>query len=414
MELRYKYLVDMEVIKRLYSRLSKWEYFWLCLLLVITLVLHFSVIYRPAEPIFDEQHYVPDARNIIRGNGTQRPEHPPLAKLIIAGGILLFGDNPLGWRFFSVLFGTVTLIFFYLICRELGLSKRATVLATFLLSLENLSFVQASVAMLDVYSLTFTMVAFWLYLKEKYLTSGVAVALSALAKLYGGLAAVAIFIHWAGTRFSKRRKFIASLVLTPVAFLVLLTMTNFVISKQFTNPLSLVKEMLELSASITFATTTHSGASRPWEWVLLPKMVPYWYNPNYLGVISYTVWALIIPVMVYLGFLSRKGNQAGAFGVSWIAGTYLLWIPTVAISNRISFPFYFYPTVGAICIGLGMGLSWLIDFGRSGTGKLRRAVRIAVPSYLVLHVIVFFILAPITNVLSAPIVNLFEFLKSRF
>ena len=42
-------------------------------------------------------------------------------------------------------------------------------LATFLLSLENLSFVQASIAMLDVYSLAFMLLPFWLYLKGRIL-----------------------------------------------------------------------------------------------------------------------------------------------------------------------------------------------------------------------------------------------------
>ena len=37
------------------------------------------------------------------------PEHPPLGKMLIAAGSLLFGDNPLGWRAASVLAGAVTL-----------------------------------------------------------------------------------------------------------------------------------------------------------------------------------------------------------------------------------------------------------------------------------------------------------------
>ncbi len=33
--------------------------------------------------------------------------HPPLAKLLIGGGILVAGDNPLGWRWVNALFGAV-------------------------------------------------------------------------------------------------------------------------------------------------------------------------------------------------------------------------------------------------------------------------------------------------------------------
>ena len=182
----------METITRLLIRFSKWEYAGLCLLVLIILVLHFSIIAQPNEPLFDEKHYVPDARLIIDGEGTERLEHPPLSKLFIVAGIQLFGDNPWGWRFFPIIFSVAGIVFFYLICRRLNLSKRVSYLATFLLALENLSFVQGSIAMLDVYSLTFTLAAFWLYLKGRYVMSGVAVGLSVLAKLSGALAILVI------------------------------------------------------------------------------------------------------------------------------------------------------------------------------------------------------------------------------
>ena len=73
--------------------------------------------------IFDEAYYVNAARVI---DGIHPPpgvsyadaplhkdpnaEHPQLAKLIIAGGIKVFGDNPWGWRLGSVLFGMIALI----------------------------------------------------------------------------------------------------------------------------------------------------------------------------------------------------------------------------------------------------------------------------------------------------------------
>ncbi|MDP6142228.1 MAG: glycosyltransferase family 39 protein, partial [Dehalococcoidales bacterium] len=153
----------METIKQLIARFSAWEYAGLLMIVLVTLGLHFSVIMTPDEPFGDEQHYIPDARLIIDGEGTQRPEHPPVGKLLLVTGIQLFGDNPLGWRFFSVTLGTIGIIFFYLICRRLNLPKRIAFLATFLIAFENLSFVQAGIAMLDVYSLVFALIAFWLY-----------------------------------------------------------------------------------------------------------------------------------------------------------------------------------------------------------------------------------------------------------
>ena len=128
----------MKINERL-SWLDRWEYTWLCLLLLIVLALHFSTIMSPPAPVFDEQYYVPAARYILQGEGTDRIEHPPLAQLFISAGIFLFGDNPFGWRFFSVLFGLAGIVFFYLICRRLGMPGKYAFLGAFLFSFENLS-----------------------------------------------------------------------------------------------------------------------------------------------------------------------------------------------------------------------------------------------------------------------------------
>ena len=66
------------------------------------------------------------------------------------------------------------------------------------------------------------------------------------------------------------------------------------------------------------------------------------------------------------------------------------------ITDRISFIYYFYPTVGAICIGLGLGLSQLLDVWESKKqGKLRWGAMLAVAGYLVCHIAVFVILSPV-------------------
>jgi predicted membrane-bound dolichyl-phosphate-mannose-protein mannosyltransferase len=384
-------------MKQRLLRLYKWEYFWVCLFILVTLTMHFSVIYRPTELIIDEQHYVNDARGIIQGNDTQRPEHPPLGKLFVVAGVLIFGDNPLGWRFFSVILGTVNILLFYLICRRLALSRRTSSVATFLLALENLSFVQSSVAMLDVYSLTFTLAAFWLYLKDRYLLSGVAVALSALAKLYGVLALPAIVLHWLFTRRQPRdwRQIVMLVLVSPVAFLGLMVPLDFIVARHFVDPVSRIWTMLTLSGTLTFETAKHDADSRPWEWLLRPVLMAYWYEPHYTAGISFTIWALIIPTVLYITYRTIKKNDAGLFALAWFTSTYLFWIPTSLITNRISFIFYFYPTVGAICIGLGMGLMQIVEsLEVKKSGKLRWLI-LTVPVYLLGHIAVFVILAPV-------------------
>jgi predicted membrane-bound dolichyl-phosphate-mannose-protein mannosyltransferase len=337
MELPGQHLVDMEIVKQLLRRLGKWEYIWLCLLVLATLATHFAIITQPPEPIFDEQHYVADARSILQGEDTLRPEHPPLSKLFITLGILLFGDNPFGWRSFSILFGAICIVLFYLVCRRLGMPTWALFLATFLLALENLSYVQASVAMLDVYSLAFMLLAFWLYLRGKYLLSGVAIGLSTLAKLSGVLALPVILLHWLLTKQERPWKFIATMLTTYASFLLLMPLFDFAVSRQFLNPIERIWAMLSSGASLTFTTVTHDAVSRPWDWILRPEIMAYWYEPHYVGAVSFTVWALIIPTVAYMVFKAVKGNSAGIFGISWFVSTYLLWIPFSIITDRISY-----------------------------------------------------------------------------
>lgn len=399
-------MVDLEISRKLLQRLGNWEYSWLFLLVLAMLAMHFGIINQPSELIFDEQHYVNDAISILGGHDTLRPEHPPLGKLLITSGIFLFGDNPLGWRFFPIIFGIICIVLFYLICRQLMMSKRASYLATFLLAMENMSFVQASVAMLDVFSLAFMLVSFWLYLKGRYLLSGVSVGLSALAKLNGALALPAIVLHWLITKRKRPRRFIPSIFAAPASFILLMPLLDFIISGQFLNPISQVKTILSLSSRLTFADIACDVVSRPWDWILRPEIMYYWYEPHYIGAISFTIWALIIPSVLYMAFRAKNGDSAGIFGISWFASAYLFWIPTSIITDRISFVYYFYPTVGAICVGIGLGLSQLISIWETtSTGKLRRVAIPTVWGYLLLHVGVFIILAPLFPWQLMPLPN---------
>ena len=132
-------------MKQFIRKLVRWEYACLALLVAANLAIHFTIINNPPVVIFDETYYITDARTILVEHTTNRTEHPPLGKLLITSGVALFGDNPVGWRTLSILFGTANIVLLYLICRSLTMSVRASNMAAFLLTFENLSFVQGSI-----------------------------------------------------------------------------------------------------------------------------------------------------------------------------------------------------------------------------------------------------------------------------
>jgi dolichyl-phosphate-mannose--protein O-mannosyl transferase len=103
--------------------------------------------------VFDEAHYVPAAKKLIGFKGHTNTEHPLFAKETIAAGILLFGDNPFGWRVFGALLMSCAVPAIFGMCRLLGLARPASILAAVLLMLDQTSFVLARTAMLDPHSI---------------------------------------------------------------------------------------------------------------------------------------------------------------------------------------------------------------------------------------------------------------------
>jgi dolichyl-phosphate-mannose-protein mannosyltransferase len=122
---------------------------------VLALLFFLAGIGNPPLYIYDESSYVNGARSLLSGTQDLNPEHPPLAKYFIAGGMKFFGDTPFGWRLAAAIFGALTLvaIFFwtYLLLRDYTLALTAAGLTLF----GNFLFVMSRVAMLDVFYFAF-------------------------------------------------------------------------------------------------------------------------------------------------------------------------------------------------------------------------------------------------------------------
>lgn len=286
-----------------------------------------------------------------------------------------------------MLFGVASVWLFYLLCRRLAPEGVVPLLATFVFGFENLNFVQSSIAMLDVYSLTFMLGSFWLYLRRDYLAAGLLLALSASAKLPGAFGALVIGVHFLLKRSGSEGyqggvKFALSALLS---FLTLMPLFDFLAVRELLLPWERLRYMLSTSLSLTLGTTTHGALSRPWEWVIFPRCVTYWFYPRYLAAISWNLWVFIIPLLAYMLYEVRR-QEPCLFSLLWFAGTYLVWIPIELLTSRIMFLFYFYPTIGAISLAAGFSLRKLWDVPG---GKF-----LAVP-WTLSHLVVFLLLGPL-------------------
>jgi predicted membrane-bound dolichyl-phosphate-mannose-protein mannosyltransferase len=129
-----------------------------CLFGLAALTLFLAGIGRPAQSYYDEGYYIPAARALLAGTPGPNNGSPPLGKLLIAQGIRVSGDNPLGWRVPGAIFGSLALVavflWTFLLTRDLGAAAIAACLTLF----NNFLFVMSRIAMLDVFLVCFL---FW-------------------------------------------------------------------------------------------------------------------------------------------------------------------------------------------------------------------------------------------------------------
>ena len=402
-------------MKQRFLRIIRWQYFWLCLMLISTVIMHVTVLDKIKTPILDEVYYAGhyaekqgdleygDAYNIISLHNDARPEHPPLAKLFIVAGIETLGDNPWGWRIPSVVMGTVAIALFFFICRGLKMPLLATNLATFFLAFDNLNFMFSGIAMLDVFMFATMLIFFLLYIYRQYIASGIFIGIAATTKLFAVMGAPTLFIHWLFDRPMRSKRFIFTVILAPISFLAAVCGFDAIINHRFANPLIHIKDMLSLSTSLTFANVTHPALSRPWEWLLSYRPMAFAYSsfsPNWLGgytaAVGVSLWVLMIPILLYMTYRTVKQRSSAAlFGVAWFVGTFLIWIPISIATNRVSFVYYFYPTIGALCLGLGMGLHELITWMSAKRKRVKIPIWIGISVIILAHLGTLVILSPV-------------------
>jgi dolichyl-phosphate-mannose--protein O-mannosyl transferase len=161
-------------------------------------------ITTPEKFYFDEVHYVPAARQMLEPVTPQpmlNPMHPPLAKQLIALSIHTFGDMPLGWRYPAVLFGALSIVAVYLGGLALFAAQGPAIASALLAFFNQMLFVQSRIAMLDIFSLAFSLFAIAAFMhgfrRQRphlwFALAGLAFGLSIACK-WSGLFVLAVYI----------------------------------------------------------------------------------------------------------------------------------------------------------------------------------------------------------------------------
>jgi predicted membrane-bound dolichyl-phosphate-mannose-protein mannosyltransferase len=175
----------------------------------------------------DEVYYVPAALHYLRPITTAvqpatlmtedrwvpyyvNPEHPPLAKLMIASGIAIFGNNPLGWRFFSTLIGSLSVPGIYFAARRL--SPKTALFAAAFYAFYPMDISMSQIAMLDVYATAFTIFSVAALANDRPKLAAVFLGLAAASKLTGVVVGLPLLYYVLITNRGSIKKILRVLV----------------------------------------------------------------------------------------------------------------------------------------------------------------------------------------------------------
>ena len=164
--------------------------------------------------IFDEIYHARTAYENIHNMSIYEWTHPPLGKLIIALGILIFGMKPFGWRIMGALFGVGMIPLLFVFAKRIFKRTDYAFITAGLWAFDCMHFTQTRIATIDVYGVFFILLMFFYmyeYVRQDYFTaslmdklwplalSGVAFGLGCSSKWIGCYAgaglAVVLFYH---------------------------------------------------------------------------------------------------------------------------------------------------------------------------------------------------------------------------
>ncbi len=354
---------------------------------IVTQALFCWRLASPHTLVFDEVHYVPAARALLALSQPVNIEHPLLGKILIALGIMLFGDGPLGWRAFSTLAGTATVVgVFWILWLMLGRLRPALVGA--LVVVFNFTvFIQARIAMLDGFMAAFVVGAVAVLLWSMRGTGAQVWRRWIVGSVLLGLAVgvkwtAAPYVAYAGVAFLmlRRRHPNRWPGLPPLPALAILGGVS--VASYFatfapaffyaTDPLPLARLVpfqFEMLARQTQVLPPHAYQSNWWTWPLMIRPIWYLYEPvdgAQRGVLMLgnpaVLWGGLVAVALCLwGAVRDRQAVLGVAAGLWI-GSYAMW---AIIPKSLGFFYYYYLS------SIWLGVAIAVAFDHYGRGKHR-------------------------------------------
>ncbi len=117
---------------------------------------------------FDEIYHPRTAYEFLHNMSVYEWTHPPLGKVLMGIGIMMYGMVPFGWRFIGTLFGVFMVPIVYLLAKRIFKNKWFAVLGCVLFTFDFMHLAQTRLATIDTYVTLFIMLMY--YYMYKYYT----------------------------------------------------------------------------------------------------------------------------------------------------------------------------------------------------------------------------------------------------
>lgn len=340
--------------------------YMLFLVLVFSFLLRTYSLGQPPQEYFDEVYHAFTARQILHDNPkawewwNPHPPgfayewtHPPLAKLIMAGSMGVFGENASSWRLPAALAGVASTYLIFLVTKSLFKDELAALLAATFFALDGLNLVMSRIGMNDIYLLLFVLLSFYLFIKDKILFSALALGLAGASKWSAVWALPLMFVSFFALNKKFDWRYLGFAIIVPLVYLASYY-HFFMTGHSFKTFVELQKQMWWYHTRLE---ATHAYTSPWWSWPLMLR--PIWlYTHTAAGKVS-NIYAMGNPIIFWLGFFSAALSLYWAYIYKYkklglIVFGYLIFFVSWSASPRIMFLYHYLPSTAFMAILAGV------------------------------------------------------------
>lgn len=346
-------------------------------ILIFALSIRLWRLSLPTGYIFDEVYYAKNANSLLSSaveldaqGQAEFVVHPPFGKWLIAIGIRLFGNEEFGWRFASVIFGTLSILLIYLIVKKLFNSEFLSITAALLMAFDGLNLVMSRVALLDIFLMFFILLSIYFLIINNLWLSGSAIGLALSIKWSAAflIPLVILFVVvYNKVTFRNLFKVMGQFTLLPIS-IYFASWSGWIFSSQgwarqsesnvFASLWNYHLQILDFHQGLD---DKHAYQANPWSWLVLGRPTSFYYeSPSDCGAEKCAQeilaigtpllwWISIFAVAITFGFLVTKLERAAAIILLGFAGTYLPWF---FIQSRTTFYFYSISTLPFLILAL--------------------------------------------------------------